>query len=78
MFVVHFLLLFLGVAHARPVRLRQQRMETADGTRQQRLTDNRTLIKLSIFMMNTDTHHNSMNLKRLFTVFSIFNAPFIF
>jgi len=53
-------------------------METADGTRQQQLTDNRTLIKLSIFMMNTDTHHNTMNLKHLFTVFSIFNTPFIF
>jgi len=46
-------------------------METADGTRQQQLTDNRTLIKLSIFMMNTDTHHNIMNLKHLFTLFSI-------
>jgi hypothetical protein len=49
MFEIHFLLLFVGVGPARECRLHEQRMETAKGRRQLQMTDNRTLILLSIF-----------------------------
>ncbi|EFQ63980.1 hypothetical protein PFWH6_2094 [Pseudomonas fluorescens WH6] len=42
----------LGVTRAWPKRLRGQRMETAERSRQLPLTDNRTLINVSIFVFS--------------------------
>lgn len=42
------------------------------------MTDNRTLIKISIFKSITDTNHNYLYLKYLFIYFGNFHPPFIF
>jgi len=53
-------------------------METAEGARQLQLSDNRTLIKLSIFQLYMDLNHNHMFLITLFLFFKVFYPRFIF
>jgi hypothetical protein len=69
MFDVHFLLLFVGAGSARDCQLHDQRMETATGRRQSRMTDNRTLILLSFLTTPFRGHPNNLFLNTLFVFF---------
>jgi len=53
-------------------------METADGSRQQPIADNRTLIFISIFLFNIETYNKHLNLLCFFDVFLFFYTTFIF
>ncbi|CAI8755388.1 Secreted protein [Pseudomonas jessenii] len=78
MFDVHFLLLFVGAGSARDCRLHDQRMETAKGRRQSHMTDNRTLILLSISTYSYECIHNSLFSNTLFVIFTAFRTSFFF
>jgi hypothetical protein len=78
MFDVHFLLLFSGAGPTREYRLHEQRMETAKARRQLQVTDNRTLILLSIFHFYQKRIHKNLFLKVLFVVFGSFYDAILF
>jgi hypothetical protein len=78
MFDVHFLLLFVGAGSARDCRLHDQRMETAKGRRQSQMTDNRTLILLSIFTQSSECIHNKLFLNTLIVFFCRFKDSILF